>query len=105
MKTKEENIINALRLINHQLRFKIDNLSFLEKVVGNNLLNLKVQIADKFNDTSSGYWLVFNEKEGEYSEPLIVKASCCEEALCPEDDSYQRHIALAIPHIKNFKEI
>lgn len=97
-------LTDALKLENCQLRHKIKNLYYLERIVQPKLEQIRTEIADKFRCMSSGQPVVLNEKDGKFSDPIIVNTTDVEEALCPEDVSYERSVCLPIPHINDFKE-
>lgn len=96
----------ALKLLNYQLNLKIGNQQFLEKIVNPKLEEIRTEIADKFRHKMSDQSIVLNcDKEGKFSNPIVANTTDYEEALCPEDDSYQRDVCLVIPHIDDFREV
>lgn len=52
----------------------------------------------------SGQFLLLNEKDGKFFDPVIVTADGAEEALCDNSGVETHNFALPIPDVKEFKE-
>jgi len=98
------NYAQALEIENFQLKKRIKDLEFLEKATDRKIDSLKTEIHDQVWPTSSGQYVVFNRKNDKFCDPIIVDAHGVVEALCPEDDSYEREFATCIRHIDEFKQ-
>ena len=96
--------IEALKLKVFQLERKIEDQTFLERIIRPKLENIRTEIADRFRHKSSGQSVVMNFKDGKFCDPIIVGTTDVEEALCPEDESYQRAFCMPIMHADDFKE-
>lgn len=98
-------IVDQLKAIVYQQRQEIGRLKGLKTDIQGRLENLQRIISDRLQTPISDYYLVFNEKDGKYIKPLIVKADGIEEALMPENQRYFRELVMPIPAPSFFKEL
>ncbi len=91
-------IIATLR---HTLERRTNEMRWLE----DSFNRFKKEISSRFEIKMSGQYVCFDEKDGKFIDPIIVCADGIEEALAPENESYQKTFAIPISDKTEFKDI
>lgn len=100
--TNEDALRTENFLLKHEIKILKDRYSYLR----NSLRVIELNISKHSNIKKlSGQFVVFNKTDGKYCDPIIVSADSYEEALCPEDESYQRIFCQPLFDESEFKDI